>query len=258
MERYECESAGLNPERRPRSSCQRRSQAAEHRVDHRVPDEVDSRGTDALGDEICHGSFGMNEQDPAEMIRQSPVRLFGHRVVEASKSSLDVRHRNLELRCRERARECGVNVARDDDEGRPLLQERPFDAKQRLRRLLRMGASADAEEHMRLWQVQLLHEDRRHLRVVVLARVHEEQLWSVIELAQRTIDGRRLHEVRPRADDEANARARFRLPRFSRPTFYQPTFGASSAWTSRLSAQNIGAIDQRMYGIRFVKIAWRW
>ena len=50
-------------------------------------------------------------------------------------------------------------------------------------------------------QAELAEEDVRHLRVVVLAGVDERDLG--LRLQERAMDGRRLHEVRPRADDEA-------------------------------------------------------
>ncbi len=112
--------------------------------------------------------------------------------------------RDVELHRRERARERRVDVTGDDDEvGLPLEQD-SFDPDERPRRLLRVGAGADAEEDVRLRQVELGEEDVRHVGVVVLAGVDEVELDLGGELTERAVHRRRLHEVRARADDEAD------------------------------------------------------
>ena len=68
-----------------------------------------------------------------------------------------------------------------------------------------MRAGADAEEDVGPRQPELVEEHVGHLRVVVLPGVHEQPLHPGIELAQGTVDGRRLHEVRAGTDDEADA-----------------------------------------------------
>ncbi len=65
----------------------------------------------------------------------------------------------------------------------------------------RVRPGACAEEVVRLADRELVDEHLRHLVVVVLARMDEHVLEIVRPAAQLAHDRRRLHEVRPRADD---------------------------------------------------------
>ena len=64
---------------------------------------------------------------------------------------------------------------------------------------------ADAEELVRPRHPELAEEDVRHRVVVVLPRMQEHELQGGIERGQLPVDRSRLHEVRPRADDKADA-----------------------------------------------------
>ena len=103
------------------------------------------------------------------------------------------------------ARERRVDVPGDDDEIDLALAEDALDADERLCGLLGVGSRADAEELVRLREAELGEEDVRHHVVVVLAGVDEHELERGVQARQRAVHGRRLHEVRPGADDEADA-----------------------------------------------------
>ena len=98
-----------------------------------------------------------------------------------------------------------VDVAGDDAEVDLVLEQDPLDADQGLGGLLGVASRADAEEHVRPRHPELAEEDVRHLVVVVLPRVQEQELQGGIERGQLPVDRSRLHEVRPRADDKADA-----------------------------------------------------
>ena len=204
VERDEAVVAGPQPQLLPGRRGAGGLDVREHRVDHRVPDEVRQREVDPLALEVVERALGVDEQDAADVVGDEPVVLLGHRPVVAPQAGLEMGDRDVELHRRERAGERRVDVAGDDDEvGLPVEQD-PLDPDERPRRLLRVGARADAEEDVRLRQVELGEEDVRHVRVVVLAGVDEVELDLRGELAERAVHRRRLHEVRARADDEAD------------------------------------------------------
>jgi hypothetical protein len=112
---------------------------------------VNSRGVDALVDEVDDRSFGVREQDSAEVVGKTPVGLLRHGLIEAPKAGLDVRNRNLELRSGERRRERGIDVAGYDAECRAMFEQDSLHAYQRLGRLLGVRSRPYAEEDVRLW-----------------------------------------------------------------------------------------------------------
>ena len=69
-----------------------------------------------------------------------------------------------------------------------------------LGRLLRVGAAAGPEVRVGRGHPQVLEEDVRHVRVVVLPRVHED-LFHARNLLQFREDRRDLHEIGARPDD---------------------------------------------------------
>ena len=167
-----------------------------------LPTKCDALERDSLAREVVDRALGVDEEDAAQVVGEHAVVLLGHRRVEAAQARLEVRDRDVELHRGERAGERRVDVAGHDDELRPPLEQHLLDADERPRGLLAVGAGADAEEDVGLGQPELVEEDVGHLRVVVLARVDERDLDS--GLLERAVDGRRLHEVRARADHEGD------------------------------------------------------
>src|SRR6266436_4926852 len=75
VQRDEPEGRRLHTESRPRRPGKRRRKVAKERVDHRVSDEMDARLLDPLVDEIGDSALGVSEQDPAQMVGETPIRL---------------------------------------------------------------------------------------------------------------------------------------------------------------------------------------
>ena len=150
-----------------------------------------SRLVDALG--------ARHEQQRAQLVRQAPVDLLGHRVVEAPQSRLDVGDRDPELGRDERGGERRVHVAVDDDERGLEVQEHRLESDHQRGGLRRLRPRADAQIDVRLGQTEVAEEDVRHRRVVVLAGVDEP-----LRHASRGQGGqhrRGLHEVGTSPDD---------------------------------------------------------
>ena len=99
----------------------------QQRVDHRVADEVDPPGRRPGGDEVVDTLGACHEQELREEVRDPPVDLLGHRVVEGSKAGLDVGHRQIDLRRHERRGNGRIDVAVDHRERRPDLRECPLE-----------------------------------------------------------------------------------------------------------------------------------
>ena len=97
-----------------------------------------------------------------------PVALLRHREIERAQARLDVRDRHGARRLG--AGERRVRVPVDEHPVGPLALDRGAD-----RRLHRRGiGGSQVEPVRRLGQPELLEEDRRHRRVPVLARVHDD------------------------------------------------------------------------------------
>ena len=105
---------------------------------------------DALAVKVRRSPLRVREEDLTQVIGQPPVCLFRHRLVEASKARLDVRDRDMELRCGQGGRKRGVDVAGDDNERRKVLKQDLLDPDERLRRLLSVRPGADTKEDVGL------------------------------------------------------------------------------------------------------------
>ena len=112
-----------------------------------------------------------------------------------------MRDRDGEFRADERAGQSRVHVADDDDPVGPLLHDDRLEVLHHGGGLLRVARASDAEVYIRLRQSEVAEERVRHLRVVVLPRVHDERRELARAPPHRLHHGRDLHEVRTRADD---------------------------------------------------------
>ena len=81
--------------------------------------------------------------------------------------------RDPQLRRGQRRRQGRVDVAGDDHQVGPLLEQDRLEALHRPRRLLRVAARADLEHVVGRRHAELLEEDLRHQPVVVLAGVDD-------------------------------------------------------------------------------------
>ena len=136
-----------------------------------------------------------SEAQLRDSVDLDPVPLLRHREIAASQTGLDVRERNA-LRDRGTcARERRVRVAVDEHPVGPLAPRRLADV-----RLHRVGVGrVEVEPVRRLRELELVEEDLRQLRVVVLARVQHDLLDTCV--AKRERERRRLHELRAVAHD---------------------------------------------------------
>ena len=132
------------------------------------------------------------------MIDQDAIDLLGHAAVEAPEPGLHVGHGQMELGRRQRAGQGRVRVAVDDDGVGRLLLEHALDRRQHGARLGAVEAAADPEVIVGHWEGELLEEDVRHPRVVVLPSVDEDLFVVLAELVTQRA---RLDELGPRAED---------------------------------------------------------
>ena len=143
----------------------------------------------------------MDEQELGELVRDDPVDLLGHRAVEAPQPRLDMRVRHTELDEHERGRERRVDVAGHEREVGWIGGHDPLEPLHRAGGLLGMRARSDVEPMRRLREAELVDEELRELRVVVLTRVDDDVLGVGKPSLQLRDDRRHLDEVRPRPDD---------------------------------------------------------
>ena len=133
------------------------------------------------------------------MVRQPAVVLLRHAPVEAPEPRLEVADGDLELDRRQRRRKGRVDVARNDDEVGPPVEEDLLEARQRAGRLGAVHARAHGQLSVRPRQGKLVEEEVGDLAVVVLPGVDEPLLDDAAPL-ERGVHRRDLHVVRPSAD----------------------------------------------------------
>src|SRR5437868_14340025 len=79
VERDEGEASRLDPEATPRLPLPRYWKVTEDRVDHRVAHEMHAPGIDSFAAEVLHRALTVREEESARMVRETSVRLLGHR-----------------------------------------------------------------------------------------------------------------------------------------------------------------------------------
>jgi hypothetical protein len=175
-------------------------EVAEQGVDHRVADEVDALGRDALAREVADRLGAGDQVQRRQRVGEPAVDLLGHRVVEAAQAGLDMRDRHVQLRgdqCRGQGR---VDVAVHDEQSRVELDELVLQRGEQRGRLAGMAAGAHTQVDVGPWQAELAEEDVGHPLVVVLAGV-DEHVGVIGPSLRRPHHGRRLHEVGPGPHD---------------------------------------------------------
>ncbi len=163
-------------------------------VRHHVPDDLDP-SRHVLGEERFARALVRRQQQPGEPVDLDPVPLLGHLEVAASQPRLDVRDRGACEDSRAGAREGRVRVA-VDEHGIGSLAFR--DCKDRGLHRLGIGG-VQIEAVARLAESELVEEDLRELRVVVLSGVDDDFVDST--LAQRHRKRCGLDELRTVPDD---------------------------------------------------------
>jgi len=129
------------------------------------------------------------------MIRCDTIEFFRHSAVEAAQTRLNVGHANLKLGRRQRSGYGGVGIAIHDDRvWFSLLQDR-LDPFKHSRGLGTVRSGSHREIEVRLWKRQLLEEDFRHLRVLVLPGVEKLMSDTLAGLASTIVaaNGRHNH-----------------------------------------------------------------
>ena len=166
--------AARTPSCSPRAALGGPALEAAQRVDHRVADEAHAARVDALGGEVRRGLGAVGEQEVGQPVGEDAVDLLGHRPVERAQAGLDVRNRDAELGCRERAGERRVDVATDAHEVGALARAgRARRPRARCAVCAPCGPRADAEEDVGLGELEVRQQLGRHARVVVLPGVDD-------------------------------------------------------------------------------------
>ena len=147
--------------------------SGEQRIDHDVA-RLNGASEKALGGEVRHRSIVRGEEEIGSMIDKHAVDFLGHGTVEAAKAGLDLQLSAFQLRlaelgCGEGAGECGIGVAKDDDNARPVSEEVGFEALKGAGGHGGVGAGANTEVVMGLRDAEFAEEAFRHPLVIMLA-----------------------------------------------------------------------------------------
>ena len=199
MDGQQAVRAGLQPQlAKDCLGCGRVLADAVERVNHDVP-YARCALSQTLAPEVVHRGFVRRQKQVGAVVHEHPVDFFRHGAVEAAQAGFDVGNRYLELRCGQRAGQRRVRVAEDRHQVWPPRQDFALDTFQGARRHFAMRPRPDAKVHVRLGDVQLAKEARRHAIVVVLARVH--QRLAMAAPARLSRKRRKLDELRARTND---------------------------------------------------------
>ncbi len=149
--------------------------------------------TDSFHLEQLRRGRGWAEQELGEPVNQDPVDLLGHAPVETPQARLDVRHRHVQLG---RGESCGqgrVGIPVDESPVGADLLDRLLELHEHVRGLPGVRSGTDPEVALGHRKAELLEEDIRHPRIVVLPGVNEALLDS--DLRQGPTHRSRLDEL---------------------------------------------------------------
>ena len=174
MQRDEQVRAGLEADRASGAAVRNRGLERDERVDHRVADERDPLGVDALARQVARAPRASGEQQVRDLVGDDPVDLLGHRAVEAAQAGLDVADAGCSsLAAASAAASVELTSPGTITRSGSLASSTGSMPLHHARRLRRVRAGADAEQVVGLRHAELLEEDLRHRRVVVLPGVDE-------------------------------------------------------------------------------------
>lgn len=86
------------------------------RIDHDIADEMDGFARTAFFEEVLDSVFFGDEKIVGEGIGEDAIDFFGHRPIETAKAGFHVRDGDAELHGGKRDRDCGIDVADNQDE----------------------------------------------------------------------------------------------------------------------------------------------
>ena len=98
------------------------------RIDHYVADQEDALAGAAFLEQMLHAIFFRDEKIVGNGVGEDAIDLLGHCAVKAAQASFDVSNANAELRCGERHRDGGIDIADDEDQVGLAFQENGLDA----------------------------------------------------------------------------------------------------------------------------------
>ena len=175
------------------------------RVDHRVAHVVNRLDRAAFANEVLACLWRVDEQQIGYGVGQDAVDLLGHRAVERAQPRLDVADSNAQLGRHDRGGERRVDIAGNEHDVRPPLQQHGLEPLHDARCRRCMGASPDVEPDVGLANPEFVEEHLRHGGVVMLTGMDERVFERLGTLGQSRDDRRDLHEVGTGADDRDDA-----------------------------------------------------
>ena len=183
----------------------RLDRAAHHlvAVDHDVADALDALGRHALAQQVLVTVARGRPQHVGDRVGHEPVDLFGHAPVATAQPSLEMHDRDPQLRADHRAGSGRIDVADHDDPVGLLRHRHLLVGDHHAAGLLGVRTAADLEVEMRLRHREVAEERIGHVRIVVLAGVHDRRPAPGL-LRQRMVQRRDLHEVRARRRDQVD------------------------------------------------------
>src|SRR5205809_4632301 len=169
-------------------------------IDYAVPDHVTAR-RHVLLSQVLLRRRGRREEQVRQLVRDDPVDLLRHRLVERPDAGLDVREGTVLFSGEKGPGDGRVRVAVDDDEVSVLRGVRDLPHRRRdlqMRRLL-----LQRELFVRFAELHVAEEDPVHHQVVMLPGMHEDVV--VVQPVEGLHDRGHLDDFRTRPDDRDDA-----------------------------------------------------
>jgi hypothetical protein len=197
---HERAAAEFSEHRVPRGARARQPREVERRIEHHIADPMDLARGDALALQVGHGRLGRREQPVRHVVGEHAVDFFWHAAVERPQAGLDMRDRDVQFGCRQRAGKRGVGVTVQQHGVRLLGHQHLFDAGQLRARHRAVRAAAHAEVPDGRGNAELAEEHLGHVVVEVLAGVQQALVHARLS-RERCAHGRGLDELRTGTDD---------------------------------------------------------
>ena len=215
----------------PTQACQR--------VNHRIADEMDPIGRHTLCQQIPPPAFFRNEIERADHIRHNTIDFLGHPSVETSKTCLDMRNGNMELRRYQGCRQRGIHITVYNDHRGASFQTDRFETCHDAGGLLCMGARTNTQIQIGFPKPEIFKEDVGHVGVIMLPCMDKDMLHPIGRV-EGQCDWRGLHKVGASAD---NADYRMHRPSPSNAIFSRPSVTPFVAFRVSMTARAFRTIS---------------
>src|SRR5262245_59905714 len=164
---------------------------------HWTPDLDDLIGRQTLGEKVFTRNGRISQINVGHMVDDSAVDFFGHPLVEATVTCLNVENRHLAA-LRSDSGETAIGIAEHQECVESVLAEKPIDFDDDLSDRLGGAVTRRPEKHIGCSDFEIVEKNVVELRVIILTGMDEAMVTVLIELCDHP---RQANDLRPRPYD---------------------------------------------------------